>query len=515
MQDLDRFLKKFFDDITIDRGRAYAESGAVVDLKDNGREIAALVSGTRRSPYRVLVTLSRSGGLPELGSAVCSCPMRFRCKHIVATILTYYGDVPWGSFERTALKRPPVSRVRTTKDILEEIGRLVTRPVQQPDFILPIERPATIRPMSIVRELLPDKPAIGSGVRSERWRLAFVAGARPLGEWRHLPWSGTGRAPRASLRAASQYLRKDGTPGRIERFRADVTHEPCSAAAGKLLRNLAIEGGESPLLLHLDFLIEHPGLPLYAAGPDGRGSFDHPLELRRITRIRIGFEPELAADGLGGDVHLLPVVRVDLESDEAAAQRVAWIDSAQGRLIACLGGRWLGWCEGDDRLLSLVRLLDADQPPLGVQDVAELKEKVPAENDPLVTVDFPYRRLKVVTRRPRTDLLLHEEDGESGALLSFEYTDEGRNAEGAGDEKIVVRPDAALEQRITASLGQLFDAGALKGTRLPAPSKRRPCGSLRVRPRSSWWPTASRCSRAASDCASRTPPTASPAREPR
>ncbi|HSV93704.1 MAG TPA: SNF2-related protein, partial [Desulfobacterales bacterium] len=179
----------------------------------------------------------------------------------------------------------------------------------------------------------------------------------------------------------------------------------------------------------------------------------------------------MGADGLGGDVHLRPVVRVDLEPDgtEAAPQPVAWIDSAQGRLIACVGGRWLGWCEGDDRLLSLVRHLDTKQPSLDGPDVAELKGKVQAENDPLVTVDFPYRRLKIVTRRPRVDLLLHEEVQGSVALLSFDYADGDRGVEGAEDEKVVVRPDTAFEQRITAALGQLFDSGPLEGAMLPAP----------------------------------------------
>ncbi len=174
MHDIDRLLKKSFDDITIDRGRAYAESGAVVDLKDSAREIVALVSGTRRSPYRVLVPRSRSSGLPEPGNAVCTCPMVIRCKHIVATILTYYGDVPWGSFEATSPKLAPAPRGRTTKEILGEIERLVTRPVQQTGLPAPHRtlggapaRVAREQPVARQAAPAPDGPtrALAPGVR--------------------------------------------------------------------------------------------------------------------------------------------------------------------------------------------------------------------------------------------------------------------------------------------------------------------------------------------------------------
>jgi len=464
--DLDRLLKKSFDGITIERGRAYAESGAVVDLTGNSREIVALVSGTRRSPYRVLVPLSRSSGLPEPGNAVCTCPMVIRCKHIVATILTYYGDVPWGSFEGAVPKGTPLPPKRTPRQILDAIEHRLAEPVKAADVLVPISRSPVVRPVSAVDHLMPDRPSRSDRVPDERWRVAFVVAPRFAGGWRTRDWSGQSVTSRAAIRAVSQYLRKDGTPGRMERYRTDIVHASASPSAQKLLQAIAVDGGESALLLHLDRLLDHPDLPLYAAGPDGRGDFEHPLAVRQIARIRIAFMPVLV-DHLGPDhVMLRPKLLVDLcpgdDVEGAEPREAAWVDSFLGRLVASIGGRWLGWCEGDDRLLSLVRDLLAERMELDAADVAELRDKVLAEKNPLVTVDVPFRRVRMVTRRPRVDLLLHESGEGVDAILAFGYPDDDGVAARAPDETVLVRHDSEFEHGVARVLKEYFAAGSSK-----------------------------------------------------
>jgi hypothetical protein len=81
MNELDRVLRKAFDESTLERRRSYAHGSAVPDLKDDERRILARVAGTRRTPYKVLVPLRCSSGLPDLPSAVCTCPEGIRCEH--------------------------------------------------------------------------------------------------------------------------------------------------------------------------------------------------------------------------------------------------------------------------------------------------------------------------------------------------------------------------------------------------------------------------------------------------
>jgi superfamily II DNA or RNA helicase len=93
-----------FDEDDIDRclpgelrkGRSYQRSGAVRDLRveNGGRRLAALVQGTQRRPYRVIVEIEdRDDGEVELRGQ-CSCPVAFDCKHVAAALLQALATPP-------------------------------------------------------------------------------------------------------------------------------------------------------------------------------------------------------------------------------------------------------------------------------------------------------------------------------------------------------------------------------------------------------------------------------------
>lgn len=86
-------------------------------------------------------------------------------------------------------------------------------------------------------------------------------------------------------------------------------------------------------------------------------------------------------------------MRVELEErcGTEGLLEAAWVDAWKGRLVALVGDRWLGWCEGDERLLRLVHRLAAWTPILDRGELADLKQKVEAERSTLVTMDLPYR----------------------------------------------------------------------------------------------------------------------------
>lgn len=72
----------------IDKGRPYAQGGAIVQPRRQGMALKAECWGTAPSPYRVTVTLSKAG----IAASDCSCPVGGRCKHVAALLLMYLQD---------------------------------------------------------------------------------------------------------------------------------------------------------------------------------------------------------------------------------------------------------------------------------------------------------------------------------------------------------------------------------------------------------------------------------------
>ena len=446
-----------FDPKTVARGRSYAEGGAVGEIREGERGVTAYVAGTRRAPYGVHIPFSRGTRQLDPQSAACTCPMGVMCKHIVAVIVTYHGHVPWGVFPGDVPGKERPGRARSSTEMLGEIERIMRESSKAPDTLLPLEGAAGPRGGSRIGDLLPARPS-RSASSSERWRVAFVVSEHSHGEWRRRQGAAAWFRPRASIAPVSQYIRKDGTPGRMEGFREDSVHETRDAAADTLLRGLGIEGGEAPLLLHWDHILNHPHLPLYLAGRDGRGSYDDPLQPCRITRIQIGFRPEPLGEHANSDISMEPVLRVDLAGEGTSApQEMAWADAWRGRLVALVADRWLGWCDGDDRLLTLVSHLAAYKPHLDRGEAALLKQKIDAEKSPLVVVDLPFRRVRLVTTRPQADLVLQQEEQGTTAELSFRYPAEDEVAGSSGnEERVLPRPDKEFEQNIATALQELF-----------------------------------------------------------
>jgi len=73
---------------TLERGTRYAREGAVaaVQSDDGRRTLQAKVRGSHDQLYLTEVT-APPGGRPNFPTAICSCPMKFDCKHVVAVLL--------------------------------------------------------------------------------------------------------------------------------------------------------------------------------------------------------------------------------------------------------------------------------------------------------------------------------------------------------------------------------------------------------------------------------------------
>ncbi len=132
------------------RGRRYFEEGRVIELliEDEDESSTALVStvqGRGRNRYRQHISIDwLDHGHVEIHS-VCSCPVRFDCKHAAAALLEYQQR----HFTREAKRKPPGKECLAW---LEEFARADNEPQQGPPgrelllYILhPASRPGRLR----------------------------------------------------------------------------------------------------------------------------------------------------------------------------------------------------------------------------------------------------------------------------------------------------------------------------------------------------------------------------------
>ncbi|MBW9214009.1 DEAD/DEAH box helicase [Mumia sp. zg.B53] len=98
-------LRLHMDESTIERGRAYARGGYVIDLdvarNRDGYLLQSSVSGSGAASYQTVVSARLAPGQPVELYTACSCPVAHRCKHAVATVLVAR-DREAGSRELTA-----------------------------------------------------------------------------------------------------------------------------------------------------------------------------------------------------------------------------------------------------------------------------------------------------------------------------------------------------------------------------------------------------------------------------
>jgi len=76
-----------------DRGKRYFEQGRVSSLRveaedDSSVQLSATVKGRGRNSYRQQIRIHWAGGQVDI-HGICSCPMHFNCKHVVAAVLQY------------------------------------------------------------------------------------------------------------------------------------------------------------------------------------------------------------------------------------------------------------------------------------------------------------------------------------------------------------------------------------------------------------------------------------------
>ena len=96
MQLTQKDLLRFFNPTFLQRGQYYFENKRVVELRvqNDARLIRASVKGSGNQQYSIRVHLKVRHGLIDNISGNCSCPVKFNCKHVAASLLYFINQQP-------------------------------------------------------------------------------------------------------------------------------------------------------------------------------------------------------------------------------------------------------------------------------------------------------------------------------------------------------------------------------------------------------------------------------------
>jgi hypothetical protein len=314
-----------FDDGSAARGQDYFDRSKVGPVRVTDGEVTALVKGTRRSPYTVIID-------PYAPlDAWCSCPVEYRCKHIYAAILTLLEpSFPDTDFQDSLIEgleddsyldlesinddsyislESPKLRLLQTNEPAEQVIKLSSKPVDEIAAFRTGHRTGSPASDSGMPEWV-------SAEYGASHRLVFLVGAGRIG-------SGTGR-DRPLVYPARQYLRKDGLWGRIERIKAGAFTSAPDKQARTLAEKLLIQGGSGMLILFVADL-EECDVPVFIGDPGGlAGVHDKPVTIVRPRKAVASLVPRLADR----------YSHTDLELDINLA-----LESAEGQLDVTRGSR--------------------------------------------------------------------------------------------------------------------------------------------------------------------------------
>jgi superfamily II DNA or RNA helicase len=225
-------------------GRAmhYYRNRNVRDVEINGQWLTASVEGSGSQSYDTSLNI-------ENGEWECSCPYNYDgpCKHVGALMLKYHYEG------------------------IDDAG------TSAPELPEPEESIETVRPLAFVKSHNLFRSAAPSSVKRsmQRYRLVFAVAI-----------ASAGKTLSPVVVPMAQFLKKDGTFGRFEKYGSEKVTEPVSKSAKELL--LLISGyaqSEAPLSRVIDYTAQCRDVELY----DLTGRDPVPVVFKKFSYLSVTF----------------------------------------------------------------------------------------------------------------------------------------------------------------------------------------------------------------------------------
>ena len=226
-------IKKYVGEVIYYRGLNYYRRNHIIHLLQKSDIIFAKVQGRGRNIYSVEISL-RNDAMEE---AFCDCPYGALCKHIAAVLISY-------CLEKS--KTEPINPMQ------------VIREQEYPDKIISLiqKNRKSTSASEFIKSLTNNQFPLSLSKNSQRWRLVFFIQRRDYyyaeteNYWIIAP--------------ALQYIKQDGSPGRIARWRSGLITEEVTDNDQALLNKLMESSAkEDKLTSYLDWIINNKDLPLF------------------------------------------------------------------------------------------------------------------------------------------------------------------------------------------------------------------------------------------------------------
>lgn len=404
-----QYLKEILGLEIYQRARSYAEQGRVEKMVSIGNEdreqFIAAVRG-KGGTYHVRVALEPDG---RLQSGECNCPYPDLCKHVGATLLSFYkiyGHDPGMEKEQEFINlEQSFSSIDTSGDIdysLAKYGELGAR--------LPNKQGHR------------DVSHLPRREKNSRFRLVFVVYYDIYQK-------------DFFVRPANQYIKKNGDPGHLAGFKEEKLAEQPNrqelyyynyikkSSLGPM--NMSLE--KDRLWNSVEVLAELVDLHIVYEGSDS------PVELgvRRAQRVQISF---YVKEVRGGEASFVPVFELFVtkkkkKPDIRVSASMALLKGDKAFFLAPEAGRLLFFQESWESISLLEALIQ--QKGLSAADIKNVADLVEQNNYKGIGLRFPYKGLWNFAPEPSLILEFESMDWLSlryppprilGAKIYFAYT---------------------------------------------------------------------------------------------
>ncbi len=405
-------IKKLLGSTIYKRALDYYDEGAVLEVDFEGSEVWALVEGSAFEPYEVYVNQSR-------GIYDCDCPYDSLCKHIGAVLLTLFFDYPRN--QNTAY--PVKSKLERLNEIRTNLNNPQTR-------VIHLEKTIS-EPM----EGLFSAGKLKAFTSSQRYRLVFCIYERPVGNSSY----------ELIITPAVQYIKKDGTGGRVELYSNSwLTEEPSSPEYNLLDSLRDFPNSDAPLSIIAPFIESADNMNFLF---ERRGRFTdvkfRPFEALRISFVLAGFK--------GDDVLFRPVIKVNPgdESGETLSAEDLFVDFFN---IFAAAESSVYYSFNNINLARFVRKYFSNREYFSFSEIKQLQKEAGENLSDNVIFSFAVERVKLKSATPDPVIEIDRQSNSLDITLLFRYS--GRTVPYMSDmsvENLLILMDESTENEIVVA----------------------------------------------------------------
>ena len=438
-------------------GRRYYRGNQVKELWLEGDRIFSSVFDSDDLTCDVNIPFETRG--PIVDNASCTCNSKEPCKHTAAALMAYLVSqnvnpdnldaTPWPMGSKTGrLVNPrPADAVPHLKKALREQKRTGQSVVKLSDLA-----DGEVSPFIRHFKGVPGDLRTSSS-QTKRFRVVFTVGN----------FQDIAGLIRPVIRACNQFIKKTGSLGRVEPFDYGQITEPLSDDTAYLLERLSITGYESPLALHVEHLIEHSGVPVYAARSNRSGSFSRPVSIQRAEKVLLSFHPavidsESSSPEISFAVHLTFISHgrrdiftgINLPPADAVGDVVVLYVGDSSIIMYVKANRNVA-----EFIAKLTTWEDADD--ISAADVLALRglaERLPGD---IVACSTPHSTIRIVSGKPHGVISVETRHHISDVIFVTLRADYERPKQSSPDgEFVIARVNRLEESALQAAFREVF-----------------------------------------------------------